>query len=143
MKRLVLLVIMTMMSCTCFSQALIPKIYLIEEDTFFCFLPDQAKLIAITLDSRYYQDSILAQQHEQLSLQESLLEEQGSTLALLENQAANYRAVIKNQRNAFRETRLQLGEMQRQIKKQKRGKIFFGTGLGVSLGVIGFLGLLN
>ena len=117
--------------------------YLIEEDTFFCFLPHQAKLIAITLDSRYYQDSLLAEQAEQLALQEYLIEGQDSTLSLLKNKAENYRSIIEGQRKAFRETSLQLGNMQRQVKRQKRGKIFLGTGLGISLGVIGFLGLLN
>lgn len=84
------------MNCIGFSQNLKPTVYTIQNDTLFCFTVNQAKVIAIELEGKKYQDSITVEQSTQLALQDSLIQQQDSTIKLLQNQMINYQSVIAN-----------------------------------------------
>jgi hypothetical protein len=131
------------MSCIGFSQNLKPTVYTIQNDTLFCFTVSQAKVIAIELEGKKYLDSITVEQNTQLALQDSLIQQQDSTLKLLHNQAINYQCIITNSKEVNNEVNLQLGYLKTEVKRHKRDKIFLGTGLGVSIGIIGILTILN
>ena len=132
-----------MMSCIGFSQNLKPTVYTIQNDTLFCFTVSQAKVIAIELEGKKYQDSIAVEQSTQLALQDSLIQEQDSTIKLLQSQAINYQSIIANNQEVNNEVNLQLGYLKTEVKRHKRDKIFLGTGLGLSIGIIGILAILN
>ena len=131
------------MNCIGFSQNLKPTVYTIQNDTLFCFTVNQAKVIAIELEGKKYQYSIAVEQSAQLALQDSLIQQQDSTIKLLHNQAINYQSIITNSKEVNNEVNLQLGFLKTEVKRHKRDKIFLGTGLGESIGIIGILAILN
>ena len=107
------------------------------------FVNLEAKVIAIELEGKKYQDSIAVEQSNQLALQDSLIQQQDSTIKLLQSQAINHQSIIANSQEVNNEVNLQLGFLKTEVKRHKRDKIFLGTGLGVSIGIIGILAILN
>jgi len=132
-----------MMNCWSFSQELKPTVYTTASDTLFCFTTGQARALAMEIEKGGYCDSISVEYQKKAILQDSLISVQDTAIFLMKSQIHNLNTALQNKDNQAEGLFLQLEEYQQEINKHKRDKAFLKTGLGISIGVIGAIIILN
>ena len=132
-----------MMSFWSFSQELKPTVYTTVSDTLFCFTTGQARTLAMEIEKGGYCDSISAEYQKKAILQDSLISVQDTAIYLMKSQILNLNTVLENKDSQAEGLILQIEENFMEINKHKRDKAFLKTGLGISIGVIGIIVILN
>ena len=131
MKGLLLLMILTMMSCFAFSQDLKPTVQQIDEDTVFCFTIHQSKEIAKRIESGTYKDSIATRLELENSRLHLIAQKQNSTIQTLETKVVNLNTINQNQEVNIELLNSTIEVQQRKIRRNKWHKALLGIGLGI------------
>jgi len=131
MKRLLLLTILTTMSCFAFSQGLKPIVQQINEDTVFCFTIRQSKEIAKRIESGIYKDSIATRLELENSRLHLITQKQDSTIQTLESKVFNMDTITRNQQVNIELLNTTILAQEKKIKRGKWHKTLLGIGMGI------------
>ncbi|MCB9448701.1 MAG: hypothetical protein H6585_10190 [Flavobacteriales bacterium] len=138
MKGLLLLILLTAMSFTAFSQALTPKVQLIDGDTVFCFSIEQSRIIAKHLEKGKYCDSLVVQHEQNEKVLKEAVAVKDSTIEKLESKTENLNSIIDNDRESMEHMKRTIDIKDKEIRKQK----FHKRILGVAVIVIGIIAII-
>lgn len=117
-----------MMSFTCFSQVLKPRLLKENNDTLFVFTIPQAKIIAGIISNSQYCDSISDQQSKIILHQDTLNIFYKKQLSLLQNIIINDNAIIKNNGTEIGLLKSDLKLSEKKVRKFKGQRWLFLIG---------------
>lgn len=126
------------MSFTAFSQALTPKVQLIDGDTVFCFSIEQSRIIAKHLEKGKYCDSLVVQHEQNEKVLKEAVAVKDSTIEKLESKTENLNSIIDNDRESMEHMKRTIDIKDKEIRKQK----FHKRILGVAVIVIGIIAII-
>ncbi len=125
MKKLLIWIALTALSCTATSQNLSPKVEWQGSDTLFCFTMPQARIIAKHLERGLYCDSLLEYTETQVRQLYQLQATGDSTLLCMKKKNTNQEHLLGNQRLEIADLNRVLEQSEKKLKNQRRQKCLF------------------
>ncbi len=118
------------------SQDLQPIVQDIKSKKYFCFDLAQSKYLAKRLEYSIYQDSIIDTLQLRNYRWQNLTQKKDTIIIKLERKVQNLVVIQDNDESHIQELNLTIKQQQKQIKRGKLERWFFGGGLLVITGII-------
>ena len=133
MKKLKLLLLLLLTSCTVFSQVLKPIVQQQENDTLFCFTIKQSRIIATNLQENKHKNMLLGRQESIINDLRSLTSLQKQQNQNLEKQIDHLEQIGENQEQENRTLNKVISFQKQTIKKHKKQKLGLKIALAITL----------
>lgn len=135
-RKLMLLALCLIWSCTAISQTLEPIPQTINGSKYFCFTIAQSKFIAKKFEYSIYQDSLIKLFEIDITRYKQLTREKDFIIFGLETKIDNLNTVQNNDELHIEQLNKTIRKKDKQLKQGRFVKWLLGTGLAVVTGIL-------